>query len=121
MAEHNDQGKFGEEQALLFLKKLGYTILECNWQFKKFEIDILALDAEVLVVVEVKTRKNADFGAPETFVTKTKQAQLIQAVNHYVERKDMANEIRFDVISVLSDGKNVIVEHIPDAFYPTVK
>src|ERR1700741_2668135 len=120
MAEHNDQGKFGEEQALKFLKKLGYTIIECNWQFKKFEIDILAFDGDMLVVAEVKTRKNADFGNPETFVTRQKQQQLIKAVNHYVDQKDLPNEIRFDIISVLSDGKNIIVEHIPDAFYPIV-
>lgn len=121
MAEHNDQGKFGEEQALGFLKKLGYTIIECNWQFKKFEIDILAFDGEMLVVIEVKTRKNADFGSPESFVSRQKQAQLIKAVNHYVDKKELLNEIRFDVISVLYDGKNVVVEHIPEAFYPIAK
>lgn len=47
-AEHNDQGKFGEEQALIYLKKLGYDILDCNWQFRKFEIDIVALDGKML-------------------------------------------------------------------------
>ena len=121
MAEHNDQGKFGEEQAVIFLKKLGYNIVECNWQFKKFEIDILAFDGETLVVVEVKTRKNADFGAPETFVSKKKQSQLIKAVNLYVDRKGLENESRFDVVSVLSNGHQVTVEHIPDAFYPLLK
>ncbi len=120
MAEHNDQGKFGEEQALIYLKKLGYTILDCNWQFRKFEIDIVALDGEMLVVVEVKTRKNDAFGAPETFVTRKKQSQLIKAVNQYVERKELSNEIRFDIVSVLHNGISVVIEHIPDAFYPIV-
>ena len=121
MAEHNDQGKFGEEQALKFIKKLNYAIIECNWQFKKFEIDIIAKDGEVLVVVEVKTRKSDAFGTPESFVTKQKQRQLIKAINHYVEQKNLLNEIRFDIISVLHDGKNIIIEHIPEAFYPVVK
>ena len=120
MAEHNDQGKFGEEQALLYLRKLGYNILECNWQFRKFEIDIIALDKEILVAVEVKTRKNNAFGAPEVFVTRKKQSQLIKGINHYVERKELANEIRFDIVSVLHDGNTVVIEHIPDAFYPIV-
>ena len=33
----------------------------------------------------------------------------------------LENEIRFDVVSVLFDGKQVVVEHIPDAFYPLLK
>jgi putative endonuclease len=121
MAEHNEQGKFGEEQARAYLKKLGYEILDCNWQFKKFEIDIVAKDLEKIVVVEVKTRKNAEYGSPESFVTRKKQSQLIQAVNHYVNKKQLNNEIRFDIISVLFDGSNLVVEHIPDAFYPVVR
>lgn len=121
MAEHNDQGKFGEEQAVAFLKKLGYKILECNWQFKKFEIDIIALDGDTLVVAEVKTRKNEEFGTPETFVTRAKQRQLIKGINEYVSQKNIENEIRFDVVAVLADGQRVVIEHIPDAFYPVVQ
>jgi putative endonuclease len=120
MATHNDTGKFGEEQALAFLRKLGYVILESNWQYKKFEIDILAKDGNTLVVVEVKTRKNDEYGAPETFVTKAKQRQLIKAINEYVIQKDLDNEIRFDIVAVLTENGMVVVEHIPDAFYAIV-
>lgn len=120
MAEHNDTGKFGEEQALAFLRKLKYKILECNWQFRKFEIDIIAMDGDMLVVAEVKTRGSDEHGAPETFVTKKKQRQLIKAINEYVSQKELDNEIRFDIISVLTDGKKVVIEHIPDAFYAIV-
>ncbi|MCD6066063.1 MAG: hypothetical protein K0S33_889 [Bacteroidetes bacterium] len=121
MAEHNEKGKFGEEQAIAFLKKLGYVILDCNWQYKKFEIDIVARDGEMLVVVEVKTRRNDEYGAPEMFVTKKKQRQLIKAINEYVVQKKLENEIRFDIVSVLAEGQLVVVEHIPDAFYAIVQ
>src|ERR1700751_1403233 len=65
-------GKKGEEQAIAFLRELGYEIIHINWRFKHLEIDIIARENNFLVIVEVKTRKNSDFGAPETFVTKSK-------------------------------------------------
>ena len=61
MAEHNDLGKFGEELAVEFLQKNGYTILETNWTFQKAEIDILAQKDTILAVVEVKTRSSIEF------------------------------------------------------------
>ena len=48
MAEHNDLGKFGEQMAVDFLIKKGYTILETNWLFDKAEIDIIAQIGTVL-------------------------------------------------------------------------
>jgi putative endonuclease len=42
MAEHNELGKLGEEMAVEFLRKDGYTILQTNYTFQKAEIDILA-------------------------------------------------------------------------------
>ena len=68
MAEHNDLGKFGEELAVEFLEKNGYTILETNWFFNKAEIDIIAQKENILAVVEVKTRSSLDFGLPQEFV-----------------------------------------------------
>ena len=77
-------GQKGEQQATAFLKELGYEILHINWRHKHLEIDIIAKNNDFLVIVEVKTRKNADFGAPETFVTKAKQRKIIRAANEFV-------------------------------------
>ena len=68
MAEHNDLGKLGEEMAVEFLRKDGYTILQTNYTFQKAEIDILAQKENTLAVVEVKTRSSLDFGLPQDFV-----------------------------------------------------
>ena len=58
MAAHNDLGKWGEEIAVNFLHKKGYTIRECDWRIGHRDIDIIALtpDMRTVVFVEVKTQ-----------------------------------------------------------------
>jgi len=120
MAEFHETGKQGEAIALNHLRQNGYTILETNWQSGHKEIDIIAQKDDQLVIVEVKARKTAFFGEPEEFVTKSKQKMLIAAANHYLLKNDLDLEVRFDIISVLFKGDNYRVNHIEDAFYPTL-
>lgn len=117
MAEHNITGQKGEEMAAKFLEEKGYTILETNWRFMHLEADIIAEKAKILVIAEVKTRKNNYFGEPESFVTKQKQKNLIKAANAYIERKQLDLEVRFDIVSVVLND-NTSIKHIEDAFYP---
>lgn len=120
MAEHNETGKKGEQAAAEYLGKKGYLILEVNWRSGSLEADIIAMDGEMLVIIEVKTRRSADFGPPEAWVTKAKQKNLIRAANKYVEDKELDAEVRFDIISVISNNTGSIVNHIEDAFFPLV-
>ncbi len=112
-------GKKGEEQAIAFLRREGYRILHVNWRYKNLEIDIIAQNDEFLVIIEVKTRKNADFGEPETFVTKPKQQKLIRATHEFIIQYNIESEVRFDIVSVNNETKHI--EHIKRAFYPTVR
>lgn len=120
MAESHLTGKQGETIALNHLQQNGYAILEKNWQAGHKEIDIIARKDDLLVVVEVKSRKTTFFGEPEEFVSRSKQKLLIQAANHYLAAKDLDLEVRFDIISVLFKGEKYQVNHIEDAFYPTL-
>ncbi len=121
MAEHNDLGKKGEALAVEYLRKKGFRIKHTNWRFIHYEIDIIAEDAGVLVVVEVKTRTNLSAGLPETFVTREKQKKLIAAANAYIRMKNLDMEVRFDIISVIVTEEKSEVIHIPDAFYPMMR
>jgi len=120
MAEKHETGKKGERLALDHLLKNGYTILETNWQCGHKEIDIIAQKAEVVVFIEVKTRKTAFFGEPEEFVSKVKQNLLIKAANQYLAQKKINLEARFDIISILFMGEEHRINHIREAFYPTL-
>ncbi len=117
MAEHNELGKLGEEMAVEFLQKEGYTILQTNYTFQKAEIDILAQKAGILAVVEVKTRSSLDFGLPQEFVKPKKIQLLVKAVDAFVTQNDLDLEVRFDIIAIHKNDKSFVIEHLTDAFY----
>jgi putative endonuclease len=117
MAEHNDLGKLGEELAVDFLQKNGYSILETNWTFQKAEIDIIAQKENTLAIVEVKTRSSLEFGLPQDFVKPKKIQLLVKAVNEYLISNDLDLEVRFDIISVFKEDKELKIEHLEDAFF----
>lgn len=112
-------GQAGEEQAKKYLLKLGYRILDCNWRFKKFEIDIIAQKNQNVVFVEVKWRKNESYGAPEVFVDKKKQVHLITAAHHYMLQNSLTLEARFDIIAINQQSKELT--HLEGAFFPTIQ
>jgi putative endonuclease len=117
MAEHNELGKLGEELAVDFLEKNGYTILETNWFFNKAEIDIIAQKENILAVVEVKTRSSLDFGLPQEFVKPKKIQLLVKAINEYVIQNDLEVEVRFDIVAIHKENTEFVIEHIEEAFY----
>jgi len=117
MAEHNELGKKGEELAIDFLIKKGYTIRDKNYRYLKAEVDIIAQKEDVLVAVEVKTRSSRDFGLPQDFVNKKKIKLLVLAIDHYVISKDLDVNVRFDIIAIVHQNNKFEIEHIEDAFY----
>ena len=115
MASHNEFGRWGETQAAEYLEKKGYTIIERDWKSGRRDIDIIALDEDVVVFVEVKTRRNNTFGEPEEAVDYWKQQNLKQAINHYVKSKNIRQDLRFDIISVVGALENELeIKHIKD-------
>jgi putative endonuclease len=120
MAEHNELGKTGEAIARKFLAEKGYKVIAANWRFLKDEIDIIALHDDMVVIVEVKTRSTDMFGDPEEAVSKKKRKFLVRAADAYIRQKDLENEVRFDIVSVIARGEKYEITHIEDAFYATM-
>ncbi len=118
MAEHNDTGNRGEEQAALYLEEKGYLILARQYRFLHAEIDLIAKKDDTLVFLEVKTRRRTDFGLPETFVTREKVRLIRKAAEHFIFAYDWKSDVRFDIIAILVEGKDRYnIHHIEDAFY----
>ncbi len=120
MAEHNAIGQQGEKMALSHLKEKGYKILACNWRFQKAELDIIARYDQSLVIVEVKTRTSTEFESPKEAVSIAKQRRIIKAANAYIEEHNLDLECRFDIVSIVLGSNKADIEHIQDAFYPTL-
>lgn len=120
MADHNDLGKKGEELAKQHLINKGYNIKDLNWRFKKKEIDIIAEKNNVLTVVEVKTRTSDYFENPKEAVTRKKQKFIINAAEAYIFEKNIDMETRFDIITITFKNGKEEIEHIKDAFQPSL-
>lgn len=120
MTRQKDIGDKGEEIGMQYLVKLGYEILETNWRFHHYEIDIIAKDGDELVIVEVKSRTGTAFEHPSEAVGPRKIRFLIEAAEAYIFKTDSHCDTRFDVISVIFHGDKYELEHYKDAFYPTV-
>jgi len=94
-------GPKGEDAAASYLQKKGYEILCRNYRQRFGEIDIVARDGEVLVFVEVKTRRSQRYGTPFEAIDQRKQRQLSKVALHYITRYKLYDQpARFDVIAV---------------------
>ncbi len=117
MSKNINTGNQGESIAKDFLIKKGYKILETNWRFSRAEIDIIALDSQVLIFIEVKTRSTDLFGEPELAVNQHKQNLMMDAANAYMEKINYDWEIRFDIISIILQREQAQIKHFEDAFF----
>lgn len=121
MAESHELGQMGEELAAGHLKNSGYKILHRNWKSGKNEIDIICENRDFIVFAEVKTRTDDYRVAPSEAVTREKQRSIIFAASNYISRYNINKESRFDVITVVKKNGNFEIDHIEDAFYPTLR
>ncbi|WP_254897968.1 YraN family protein [Kitasatospora sp. NA04385] len=75
-------GRYGEEVAARRLAEHGLCILERNWRCASGELDIVALDGDVLAICEVKTRSERGFQQPAEAIDQAKADRL----RHLAER-----------------------------------
>lgn len=114
------KGSYGEELAVKFIKEKGYEIIEQNYRYGHGEVDIVAKDEDTLVFIEVKFRKNLEFGPPELAVTKSKQKQVRKISELFIMDKGEKVEFkdaRIDVIAILKfPNEDPQINHIINAF-----
>ncbi len=120
MAQHNETGNWGEQQALVYIQKNKphWQILYTNWKHKKCEVDIICKDAQQIVFIEVKTRTSDKFGYPEEAVGYKKKQKLAEAASVFIEEINHHGEIRFDILSITIQKSSTEIYHIEDAFFP---
>ena len=116
MAEHNDLGKKGEEEAARLLQSKGHRIIEQNWKLFGYEIDIVSEHEEFIVFTEVKTRSGIRWGNPEEAIGRGRMKRLIAAADIYLKGGKIDKPARFDVVALVWDGVKFDSEHFEDAF-----
>ena len=118
MALHNELGKEGEDAAISYLERNGYTIRHRNWRRGHLELDIIAAKDNTLVVVEVKTRRDTLFAQPEDAVTPQKIRRIVKATDTYIKLFQLDVQVRFDIITVVGQPGEFEIEHLKEAFLP---
>ena len=115
---HNQSfGAWGEELVATWYREHGYAIVARNWRCRQGEIDIIASSGSVLVICEVKTRANADFGSPASAVDVNKQQRLRRLAAHWLsDNPNSRVSVRFDVAAVIGPKEKVSLEVIEAAF-----
>lgn len=116
MAAHNELGKEGEDAACAYLEREGYVIVERNWRYHRFEIDIIAECKDYIVFVEVKTRANEHWGNPEDFITKGQIKRIVAAADFYLQEYNIDKDARFDVFAIVKRNGKLELEYFDDAF-----
>lgn len=113
--DRTELGKRGEDAAAAYLERIGMTLEARNWTCRAGEIDIVARDGDVLVFVEVKTRRSDRAGTAEESVSSTKQRRIARLAKEYLlgGGDQPAGGCRFDVVGirVLAEDRAILRHH----------
>ena len=116
MIDNIAKGKSGEELAKDYLVSLGYRILATNYRNRIGEIDIIAMDRDMLVFVEVKTRTSMSSGYAFEAVDFRKQRKIINTSLIYIKYYNyLDTQLRYDIIEVYMT-KDFKINHLKNAF-----
>jgi len=96
----NSQGVKSEKQALSYLQEQGLSLVCRNYYCRFGEIDLIMRDRDTLVFIEVRYRKNSDFGGALASISKGKQAKIIKTARHYLAQLETEPYCRFDAIAI---------------------
>lgn len=112
-------GREGEKTAAAILQRAGYRILARNWRFGHLEIDIVCELGELIVFVEVKTRRSSGRGGPAGAISENKKRYLALAARAWLYANGAwFRPCRFDVVCLVGNGREFRMEHYPNAFEP---
>ncbi|MDO4550334.1 MAG: YraN family protein [Planctomycetia bacterium] len=123
-------GARGENIAAWYVENvLGLKILQRNAEIHfpdlnnrvHGELDIIAKDGNMIVFVEVRTRRyiSAEYGGAETTILTTKQFHVTHAANLWLRKNHISPliPVRFDVAAVVLGQNNPTIKYYFNAFH----
>ncbi|MBX9679023.1 MAG: YraN family protein [Gemmataceae bacterium] len=115
-------GDRSERAVWKHLRSLGWRLLARNFSCKFGELDVVALDGDVIVFVEVRSTESDDASRPAASVDRKKQDRLTRLALHFLQTKKLLDRpARFDVIAVQwpAGRSTPNMDHIRNAFEAT--
>jgi len=111
-----DKGKICEDIACEHLRAAGLKLINKNFSCRLGEIDLIMQDESSVVFVEVRYRKNQNYGGAKESITPKKQHKIKKTALYYMQTKGRELNARFDVIAMSGDPSNPTIEWIRNAF-----
>jgi putative endonuclease len=110
------RGRVGESAAARWLERSGYRILQTNYSRRPGEIDVVALDGDILCFVEVKARSTPTFGSGVEGISRRKRQRLARAARLYLAESGWQGPCRFDVLGIDRRERGWKFTLVKDAF-----
>ncbi len=113
---HLTKGKTCENFACNYLKKNGLKLIDKNFHSRYGEIDLIMQHHNMVVFIEVRYRKNQNYGGAKASITPAKQQKIQKTALYYMQKKGHELNARFDVIAMTGESDNLAIEWIKNAF-----
>ena len=118
MKNKREIGTKFEEIAKKFLEGKNLVFIESNYYTKYGEIDLIFLqkNPRTIVFVEVKYRKNNNYGEAIEMVSKRKQEKIIKSSQIYLIKNRWRDNVRYDIIGITGNNFVKNIDWIENAF-----
>ncbi len=121
-ANHTKEvGTITEDIAYQHLKKQGLILITKNFTSRIGEIDLIMKDNDAIVFIEVRYRKNSNYGSPEETVTVKKQKKIRATALYFIAKNSTYKNTqpRFDVVGMTpaaDSSSSMSINWIKNAF-----
>jgi putative endonuclease len=109
------QGAHAEFLAMHYLQQHGLKLIEQNYRSRFGEIDLIMQDGASLVFIEVRLRRNANFGGAAASIDTTKQQRIIRTAHQYLASLAPTPPCRFDAV-LMGDVNGEDLQWLKNAF-----
>lgn len=92
------RGAQAEQLAAQYLQQQGLSLVERNYRGRFGEIDLIMKDGTTLVFIEVRLRRNGDFGGAAASIDAHKRQRIVSTAQQYLSSLARIPACRFDVV-----------------------
>lgn len=107
-----NHGAQAEQWAAQYLQQHGLKPVAQNYRSRFGEIDLIMQDGAMLVFIEVRLRRNANFGGAAASIDARKQQRIIRTAQQYLASLAQLPPCRFDAVLLDDNG----VQWLKNAF-----
>ena len=107
-----------EQQALGYLQQQGASLIQQNFRCRIGEIDLIMQAQGALLFIEVRFRKNVQFGSAVESINWQKRQKIIRSAQFFLRKfpNFQYAPCRFDVLAARLDAQELCFEWIQNAF-----